>query len=94
MKDSQKNDRATWMFVSKQNLDVSFVRRFYIFYEQTWRFRRKASRHRPHAGKEPYWDRGRKRKNDRLMFNAIPWIMKTGAPRRDLYPEFSREYGA
>lgn len=32
--------------------------------------------------------RGRKRKDDRLMFNAILWIMKTGAPWRDLPPEF------
>ena len=32
--------------------------------------------------------RGRKRKDDRLMFNAILWIMKTGAPWRDLHPEF------
>ena len=32
--------------------------------------------------------RGRKRKDDQLMFNAILWIMKTGAPWRDLPPEF------
>ena len=32
--------------------------------------------------------RGRKRKDDRLMFNAILWLMKTGAPWRDLHPEF------
>ncbi|WP_423775287.1 transposase [Bilophila wadsworthia] len=32
--------------------------------------------------------RGRKRKDDRLIFNAILWIMKTGAPWRDLHPEF------
>ena len=32
--------------------------------------------------------RGRKRKDDRLTFNAILWIMKTGAPWRDLHPEF------
>ena len=31
--------------------------------------------------------RGWKRKDDRLMFNAILWIMKTGAPWRDLHPE-------
>ena len=32
--------------------------------------------------------RGRKRKDDRLMFNGILWILKTGAPWRDLHPEF------
>jgi len=32
--------------------------------------------------------RGRKRKDGRLMFNAILWIMETGAPWRDLHPEF------
>ena len=32
--------------------------------------------------------RGRKPKDDRLMFNAILWIMKTGAPWRDLPDEF------
>ena len=32
--------------------------------------------------------RGRKRKDDRLIFNAILWIMKTGVPWRDLHPEF------
>lgn len=32
--------------------------------------------------------RGRKRKDDRLMFNGILWILKTGAPWRDLPPEF------
>lgn len=32
--------------------------------------------------------RGRKRKDDRLIFNAILWIMKTGALWRDLHPEF------
>ena len=32
--------------------------------------------------------RGRKRKDDRLIFNAILWSMKTGAPWRDLHPEF------
>ncbi len=30
---------------------------------------------------------GRKHKDDRLMFNAILWIMKTEAPWRDLHPE-------
>ena len=32
--------------------------------------------------------RGRKRKDDRLMFNGILWILKTGAPWRDLPSEF------
>ena len=32
--------------------------------------------------------RGRKRKDDRLMFNGILWILKTGAPWRDLPAEF------
>ena len=32
--------------------------------------------------------RGRKRKDDRLMFNVILWLMKAGAPWRDLPPEF------
>jgi len=32
--------------------------------------------------------RGRKRKDDQLMFNGILWILKTGAPWRDLHPEF------
>ncbi|WP_374044327.1 transposase [uncultured Bilophila sp.] len=32
-------------------------------------------------------NRGRKREDDHLMFNAILWIMKTGAPWRDLHPE-------
>lgn len=32
--------------------------------------------------------RGRKRKDNRLMFNTILWSMKTGAPWRDLHPEF------
>jgi transposase len=32
--------------------------------------------------------RGRKRKDDRQMFNGILWIIKTGAPWRDLHPEF------
>jgi len=32
--------------------------------------------------------RGRKRKDDRLMFNGILWILKTGAPWHDLPPEF------
>ena len=32
--------------------------------------------------------RGRKSKDDRLMFNGILWIMKTGAPWRDLPKEF------
>ncbi len=32
--------------------------------------------------------RGRKRKDDRLMFNGILWILKTGAPWRDLPPDF------
>ena len=36
-------------------------------------------------GKDP---RGRKPKDGRLMFNGILWIMKTGAPWRDLLKEF------
>jgi len=32
--------------------------------------------------------RGRKSNDDRLMFNGILWIMKTGAPWRDLPKEF------
>ena len=32
--------------------------------------------------------RGRKAKDDRLIFNALLWIMKTGAPWRDLPPEY------
>ena len=32
--------------------------------------------------------RGRKSKDNRLMFNGILWIMKTGAPWRDLPKEF------
>ena len=32
--------------------------------------------------------RGRKRKDDRLMLNGILWILRTGAPWRDLHPEF------
>lgn len=32
--------------------------------------------------------RGKKRKDDRLMLNGILWILKTGAPWRDLHPEF------
>ncbi len=32
--------------------------------------------------------RGRKRKDDRLMFNGILWILKTGASWRDLPLEF------
>lgn len=32
--------------------------------------------------------RGRKRKDDHLMFNTILWTQKTGAPWRDLHPEF------
>ena len=31
--------------------------------------------------------RGRKSKDDRQMFDAVLWIMKTGAPWRDLPPE-------
>ena len=32
--------------------------------------------------------RGRKRKDDRLTFNAILWIMKIGVPWQDLHQEF------
>jgi transposase len=32
--------------------------------------------------------RGRSAKDDRLMLNCVLWIMKTGAPWRDLPPEF------
>jgi len=32
--------------------------------------------------------RCRKRKDDRLMFDAVLLIIKTGAPWRDLHPEF------
>ena len=32
--------------------------------------------------------RGRPPKDDRLMFNGVLWIMKTGAPWRDLPSEF------
>lgn len=32
--------------------------------------------------------RGRKRKCDRLMFNGILWILKTGVPWRDIHPDF------
>jgi transposase len=32
--------------------------------------------------------RGRKPKDDRLMLNGVLWILKTGAPWRDLPPEF------
>ena len=32
--------------------------------------------------------RGRKPKDNRLMFNGILWILKTGAPWRDLPKEF------
>ena len=32
--------------------------------------------------------RGRKSKDDRQMFDAVLWIMKTGSPWRDLPPEF------
>ncbi len=43
---------------------------------------------RPMLAKGSTENRGRKRKDSRLMFNAILWIMKTGAPWRDLHPEF------
>ncbi|ATD81448.1 MULTISPECIES: transposase [Desulfovibrio] len=43
---------------------------------------------RPMLAKTGTETRGRKRKDDRLIFNAILWIMKTGAPWRDLHPEF------
>lgn len=42
----------------------------------------------PKLAKASTETRGRKRKDDRLMFNAILWLMKTGAPWRDLHPEF------
>ena len=32
--------------------------------------------------------RGRPPKNSRMMLNGILWILKTGAPWRDLLPEF------
>ena len=43
---------------------------------------------RPMLAKGSTENRGRKRKECRLRFNAILWIMKTGAPWRDLHPEF------
>ena len=43
---------------------------------------------RPMLAKASAETRGRKRKDDRLMFNGILWILKTGAPWRDLHPEF------
>lgn len=43
---------------------------------------------RPMLAKGSTETRGRKRKDSRLMFNAILWSMKTGAPWRDLHPEF------
>ena len=42
----------------------------------------------PLLAKDSRETRGRKRKDDRLMFNGILWILKTGAPWRDLPPEF------
>lgn len=42
---------------------------------------------RPILAKGSTENRGRKRKDSRLMFNAILWIMKTGAPWRDLHLE-------
>ena len=32
--------------------------------------------------------RGRKAKDDRHVFNGVIWVLKTGAPWRDLLPEF------
>ena len=43
---------------------------------------------RPMLAKVSTETRGRKRKDDQLMFNGILWILKTGAPWRDLHPEF------
>jgi transposase len=43
---------------------------------------------RPMLAKDSAETRGRKRKDDRLVFNGILWILKTGAPWRDLHPEF------
>jgi transposase len=43
---------------------------------------------KPKLAKVSAETRGRKRKDDRLMFNGILWILKTGAPWRDLHPEF------
>ncbi len=42
----------------------------------------------PMLAKNSTETRGRKRKDDRLMFNGILWILKTGAPWRDLPSEF------
>lgn len=38
----------------------------------------------------PLQRRGRPRKDDRLVLEGILWIMRTGAPWRDLPPEFGR----
>lgn len=42
----------------------------------------------PLLAKDSAETRGRKPKDNRLMFNGILWILKTGAPWRDLHPEF------
>jgi transposase len=42
----------------------------------------------PMLTREPMDPRGRPPKDNRLMFNAILWILKTGAPWRDLHLEF------
>lgn len=42
----------------------------------------------PMQAKNSTETRGRKRKDDRLMFNGILWIFKTDAPWRDLPSEF------
>lgn len=42
----------------------------------------------PLLAKQSAETRGRKRKDDRQMFNGALWILKTGAPWRDVHPEF------
>ncbi|WP_367274925.1 transposase [uncultured Desulfovibrio sp.] len=43
--------------------------------------------HRSIFEKKKTETRGRKRKDDSLMFNGILWILKTGTPWRDLPAE-------
>jgi transposase len=42
----------------------------------------------PLLARKPKDPRGRPPKDDRLLFNATLWILKTGAPWRDLPKEF------
>ena len=42
----------------------------------------------PLLAQQPKDPRGRPPKDSRMMFNAILWILKTGAPWRDLPKEF------